>query len=60
MTRNVALSLLPADENDDNVNILTQHMQWDHKEIIELVILDQHEKNVIQIHSDENVNSCEK
>lgn len=60
MTRNAALSLLPADKNDDNLNILTQHMQWDPKENTELVILDQHEKNVTQMHSDENINSCEK
>lgn len=60
MTRNAALSLLPAEKNDDNLNILTQHMQWDPKENTELVILDQHEKNVIQMHSDEDINSCEK
>lgn len=50
VARNAALPLLPADNNI--LNMLTQHMQWDHKEITELVTHDQHEKNVTQMHSD--------
>lgn len=45
VARHAVLPLLPADNN--NLNTLAQHMQWDHEEITELVILDQDEKNVI-------------
>ncbi|RMC19147.1 hypothetical protein DUI87_03751 [Hirundo rustica rustica] len=46
-------SQLKPDTSDNNsLNILTQHMQWDHEEISEFVVLDQHKKNIIQMHSD--------